>query len=192
MNVEVNTARSLYRWLWISPLLTLPTQWVLNGQFATALSRNSYLTGPAIYVVAGCLAVAAAGLWHLMLLMMALGSQSEFVRWHRRQALLVGGIRTLVALAFAALSLGIVGYLIQLVLWFVSTFWGRGQAGEGDCALMRWTGHGAGLPLPVDRVPAAALNDGSALLEIVRRSPDPERRRMALGLLEKLGWVDTF
>ena len=142
--------------------------------------------------IAGYLAIAAAGLWHLVLLFPALGGQSEFVRWHGRQALLIAGIRTLTPLAFAALSAAYLGYLVQIVLWFASSLWGRQQAARGDCSLMRWSGHGAGLPLPVDLVPPASLADGNALLEIVRRSPDPERRRVALGQLERLGWVDTF
>jgi hypothetical protein len=147
---------------------------------------------PAVHYIAGFLAIAAAGLWHLVLLFPALGGHGVFVRWHGRQALLIGWIRTLAALAFAALSVGFLCNLVQIVLWFFTSLWGQQQAAGGNCSLMRWAGHGSGLPLPVDRVPPASPDDGTALLEIIRHSPNPERRRMALGQLEKLGWVETF
>src|SRR5438270_8582547 len=120
MNGEVRTASNWYRWLWLSPLLTVPTQLVLAVMIPQALMAPGDRMEPKAYFIAALLAIPAAGLWHLVLLAPALDGQGEFVRWHGRQALLIGGMRTLAALAFAALSLGPLGYFCQIVLWFMT------------------------------------------------------------------------
>ena len=60
--------------------------------------------------------------------------------------------------------------------------WGQLQAGRGDCALMRWTGHGAGLPLPIQPatsgaalpLPAGPANSAAALAAVSRIHERPD------------------
>jgi len=160
MNPEVLTAKKWYRWLWLSPLLTIPT-FVFCFVFFTEpvldliCERNSrncdyYLTGSVI-------AILGSALWHLILLVPALNKQSEFVRWHGRQALLLAGIRTAIPVAFMIRAhivdpwnvlCGLLSSIpVLIAIWLFGTLWGQWQAARGDCALMRWTGHGAGLPV---------------------------------------------
>jgi hypothetical protein len=103
--------------------------------------------------VPALIAVLGSALWHLILLLPALNKESEFVRWHGRQALLLAGVRTVVPLVlggvfgfeldwwggyyeFRALS----SVPILVLVWFFGTLWGQRQATRGDCSLMRWLG----------------------------------------------------
>jgi len=158
MNPEIVAAKKIYRWLWLSPFLTVPSivflvfnepgyELICGGNWRGCDSSLSQL-------VTGLFAVLGSGLWHLVLLPSAFNTKSEFVRWHGRQALLLAGIRTAVALGI--LFFYINGYyqilglslLILIVIWFFGTMVGQGQAASGECSLMRRAGHGAGLPLP--------------------------------------------
>ena len=166
MNPEVLTAKKWYRWLWLSPLLTIPSLFFIT---ITVFQ-------PSRELICGLIAILGSALWHLILLVPALNKQSEFVRWHGRQALLLAGLRTAIPVAF--LVYGYVlggGYIALAWLWFIpvlilvwlfGTLWGQRQAARGDCALMRWTGHGAGLPLPTGTAkPTAAPGHGPLIYE---------------------------
>jgi hypothetical protein len=160
---ETRTAWNWYIWLWISPLFTVPTYFILRG-----FQGDRSLSNALFYSL---LATLGSALWHLILLYPAMKGRTDFIRWHGRQALLLAGARTaLVALllagavtALVVLTLDypafedvawpttIISYLLLFLLWLAGNLWGQGQAERGDCALMRWTGHGAGLPIPVDQ-----------------------------------------
>lgn len=216
MQSEIRTARDWYWWLWLSPLLTLPTFVVIyfsDPGYAMICSGKDWRTCDSYLstFVTGLIALLCSGLWHLLLLKPARSRQGEFVRWHGRQAMLLAAVRT--ALPAAALALDyfqgevmtalVWSLVILLAVWLFGTLWGQRQASRGDCALMRWTGHGDALPLPVAApqpptapAPSVAKTHASlsadALVEIVRFSHDPEQRRKALAELERLGLVETL
>jgi hypothetical protein len=201
-NPEVRTAMNWYIWLWFSPLFTYPT-WAFLTILVYLITGADNLAAPlAVFPVLG------SALWHLILLIPAFTASSEFVRWHGRQALLLAGLRTMVAL-LAMLTLNTsnayVAFLVLLLFWLVGNLWGQGQAGRGDCALMRWKGRGANLPLPVNLgEPAVEVSSeqpsGDAenpayvdsLVETIRYASDPEKRRAALLELEQLGLVESL
>jgi hypothetical protein len=104
------------------------------------------------YLLSGLSAILGSALWHLFMLIPALDRQRVFVRWHGRQILLLAGIRTAVPAASLVMTLnnesGLLWSIpVLIVIWLFGTLWGQGQASRGDCALMRWFGHGEGLPL---------------------------------------------
>src|SRR5260370_15325684 len=97
---QIRRAKGVYLWLWLSPILTLPTLGFLlpvGNLFAAIFfpTEGLYPTGfqPSALLV-GAVAVLGSGLWHLVLLSAALDRKSEFARWHGRQALLLAGART--------------------------------------------------------------------------------------------------
>jgi hypothetical protein len=168
MNSEIRTAHKWYWWLWLSPLLTIPTLGLLI--MLSWLFCNEFWSGcyhPRNDLITGMVAVFGSALWHLILLVPALNQQSAFVRWHGRQALLLAGIRTVVPAAFVLFHFGIVedseGVLwvipIMIAFWFFGALWGQRQAARGDCWLMRWAGKGAGLPLMDEAVTSAATQN---------------------------------
>lgn len=143
------------------------------------------------------IAVSGSALWHLILLFPALNKESEFVRWHGRQALLLAGMQTAMLFVFVFFNLLA---LILIAIWFFGTLWGQRQAIRGDCSLMRWLDRAEALPSrePVAE-PAqvagpepAAEPDLEVLIDIIRHSRDPEERRQALAELEKRGMVDLL
>jgi uncharacterized membrane protein len=161
-SAQVRRAKGAYAWLWFSPFITLPTLgilWSITGGAVAALQPAGDYYQPGyqpLAVLPAVVAVLGSGLWHLLLLNWALDRRSEFARWHGRQALLLAGLRTAVALVVAIVStlgsiglLTLVGVLGLLALWLFGTLWGQSQAGAGECSLMRWAGHGASLPLHV-------------------------------------------
>src|SRR4030042_1835219 len=190
MNPEVNIARKWYRWSWISPLLTIPSVVLLVlidpgfKLICGGIWRNCALG--LRFVVTGLIAILGSALWHLVLLNPALNKQREFGRWHGLQTLLMAGIRTVIPVAFLIFgcALGEGSYYIfgstvgediyyyfflfsipvLVVVWLLGTLWGQGQAARGDCALMRWTGHGAGLPLPIGTEQSVSVSDLEPLI----------------------------
>jgi hypothetical protein len=168
MNSEIRTAHKWYRWLWLSPLLTIPTLVLLT--MLSWLFCNEFWSGcyhPRNDLITGMVALFGSALWHLILLVPALNQQSAFVRWHGRQALLLAGIRTVLPALFVLFHFGVVedseGVLwaipILIAFWFFGTLWGQRQAARGDCWLMRWAGEGAGLSL-VDEKATSATTQG--------------------------------
>ena len=177
MNPEVLTAKKWYRWLWLSPLLTIPTLLLLvfNDPGYRLICGSNWLNCDHYLseLVTALIAIISPALWHLVLLIPALDKHNGFVRWHGRQALLLAGIRTAIPMAFLFYDFidgfdGIILWSIPVLIavWLFGTLWGQGQAKRGDCALMRWTGHGQGLPLPVgEEKPAVAPVIGSLIHE---------------------------
>jgi hypothetical protein len=200
--MERRKARNWYWWLWLSPLVTIPSflmvysvgpgyEWVcpsgLRGCNWAAAER-----------VTIAVAVLVSALWHLVLLLAALNKEHPFVRWHGRQALLLAGARTALPLGFG-LAFGETGAAllflpVQVAVWFGGTLWGQRQAARGDCSLMRWTGQGELLASLQRADPATevAAMDPEALVEIIRNGIDPEQRRAALLELERKRMVESL
>lgn len=135
-----------YAWLWASPILTIPTLFLISLFTSIAFENQND-----VQVV---LSVLGPATWHLVLLIPALFGKSEFIRWHGRQALLIAGIRTTVAmLSFVFISYFWLGSAVLVGIWLGGNLWGMSQVRRGDCALMRWTGHSTNLPLrPSERL----------------------------------------
>lgn len=151
MNPEILAAKNRYTWLWLSPLLTIPTAIFLAisnpGYNLLCGQRWQACRGNPIFHP-GVIAIVGSACWHLLFLFPALHNKSDFARWHRWQALILAGIRTFIAMLFVADAYWV--FLLALIaVWFFGTLWGQRQAARGDCSLMRWAGHGAGLPLPI-------------------------------------------
>ena len=186
---ERRAARNWYWWLWLSPLVTVPTLLVVFGL------ESYYRVDELLAVV---IAVLGSALWHLILLFPVLSKKSEFARWHGRQALALAGVRTGLAMPGAwgfyegnALML----MLAPLILvWFFGTLLGQRQAARGQCSLMRWLGRDeAFLPPGRAEEPAqVAESDADALVDIIRHSRDREERRRAVLELEKRGMVEEM
>ena len=158
MSREMQAARNVYLWLWVSPLFTIPTL------FAVYMQTLGYrwVCGEAIghcnlvlvTLLDGLIALFVSMLWHLVLLIPAFNQRSRFVRWHGWQALLLAAVRTAIPLSLWVLS-SLIGddyafFMLSapllLGVWFFGNLWGQGQAVRGDCALMRWAGQAEGLP----------------------------------------------
>jgi tetratricopeptide (TPR) repeat protein len=194
-------ASNWYMWLWLSPLLTLPLLAFLgirNPGLAlicggTWRGCNHALADRVTLLVA----VLGSSLWHLILLYPALKDDSEFARWHGRQALLLAAVRTALPLV-SVLAFGSEGVclfpFVVIPVYFVGNVWGQRQATRGDCSLMRRFGREAGL-LPSE--PAMALEeakepDAEALVDIIRYSRNPEVRRQAVAELDRRGMVESL
>lgn len=200
--MEKKKARNWYWWLWLSPLLTIPSLLIVYsadpGYEWVCAAGTLGCNWAAAEKVTILVAVLGSALCHLVLLIPALDSESPFVRWHGRQMLLLAGVRTAVPLGFG-LAFGIdfeaLWFLpVQLTVWFVGTLWGQIQAARGDCSLMRWLGHGellASLQRAAEE-DRAEEPDAEALVEIIRSSRDPEERRQALATLEQRGMVESL
>ena len=193
-NPQITSAKNIYWWLWLSPLVVFWAGAIVTG-FASVFQPRSADTP-----LVNAMAAIARAMPHLWLLIPAIVAQSEFVRWHARQAILLVIPQTMIGLVSAlAPGLGLaisaaVGCL-PAVIWFIGTLWGHRQARRGDCALMRWAGRGASLPLPLEiesAVQPAAANRADALVAIIRRSRDETQRRAAVDELRKLGLVEEF
>lgn len=202
--MERRTARNWYWWLWLSPLVTLPSSIAMLlildiGNYYGDLGLDDEMILP--------VAALGAASCHLVLLFPALNRKSEFVRWHGRQALLLAGVRTAVPLVFG-LAFGeeyevLLFIPVLIVIWFFGTLWAHQQAARGDCSLMRWFGRAEALPAPepaeepaqvaepeLEPTPAGEP-DPEGLIDIIRYSRDPEERRKVLAELEKLGMVES-
>jgi hypothetical protein len=133
--------------------------------------------------------VLGSACWHLILLIPALDKESSFLRWHGRQALLLAGIRTIVALFWAVLNddfdVLLFAIPILIIIWLVGNIWGSKQASKGQCSLMGWFGH----PIPALESPSS---DPDSLVEIIRFSRDSLERKNALEQLKRLGLVKTL
>ncbi len=205
--MERDNARKVYTWLWWSPLLTVPTLFILvSNEIGNEMvcSGRQYFdcdwdTAERVTLV---IAVLGSALWHLFLLGSARSKESAFIRWHGRQALVLAGVRTVVPLAFV-LTFGfwyetLLFIPILLVIWFFGTLWGQNQAQRGDCSLARWFGHGDVLPEPEATVAALPKSsqlvdeDVKSLIETIRFSRNQEERDKALMKLKELGMVEEL
>ena len=201
VRAEIKRATHIYRWLWLSPVLTVPA-----GLFVYINIRASVVCGvhalscELAYTIALLAALSGSALIHLVHLPSALDKTSEFVRWHGRQALLLAAVRTAIPLAsiviFGPLEGVLLAIPVLMLVWLIGNAWAQSQAASGDCALMRWAGHGAGLPLTVyEQTPAAPHQAGAVvdeLVEIIRHGRDPEGRQAALAQLRNLGAVEEL
>ena len=147
---EKRKATEWYRWLWLSPPVTVLKAIFLYLQIYDPVFD---LVCPGGYRncdweiaerIAILIALVGSALWHLILLFPALDKKSQFVRWHGRQALLLAGVRTAVPIAMIMLIEFYGGLLVAILLlipiWFAGTLWGQSQAKRGDCSLARWFG----------------------------------------------------
>ena len=123
--MDAKAASNWYRWLWFSPLLTIPT--------LVLVYLINYEEIPAVLVSAG---------WHLILLIPATNRKDQFISWHGRQALALAGLRTLFVLFFyeELMDDPIVVIFLLVLIWFFGTRWGQKEAKAGKCSFMRWFG----------------------------------------------------
>ncbi len=200
--METKRASDGYRWLWLSPFLTVPTLLFIlfNNPGVDLICGGSYRNCDyqTSFLVTAVIAIVGAGLWHLVLLRPALDKQSAFVRAHGWQALILAGIRTAIPLAVVILSDGdefsmLFTIPLLIVVWLAGTAWGQGQAKRGDCSLLRWQGDTKTLrAVREETVKKAGKSrpDPDKLVHIIRFNPDPDERRRALEVLDKLGLVE--
>ena len=193
---ERQRARDWYVWLWLSPLLTIPTLVFLfiNIHLYDSICPNGYQNCryELVFKLGSLIAILGSSLWHLILLIPSLEKQSEFVRWQGRQMLLLAGIRTTVPILLV-LAIGdefgfLISVAILIVIWLVGNLWGQQQAKRGDCSLMRWTGRQEALPGPESE----EKKEVPDLMKAIRFSKDPRVRSHALEELQKLGMVEEL
>jgi hypothetical protein len=181
-------AKNWYRWLWLSPFLTVPTAIYIDVQvqdlFFDLLCPSGWgdCNWGLVDRLALSMAILVSALWHLILLIPALDKESEFVRWHGRQALILAGVRTAVPLGLV-LAMESNGLLLAvpllIIIWLAGNMWSQNQAKRGDCSLARRFGHEEALPPPEPKeTPAAGAPDAraQALVEVIRSDPNKLRR----------------
>jgi hypothetical protein len=196
-NMEQLQAKNVYRWLWWSPLLTIPTHLLI---IIWNPGSEYYCCNSAIeHRITGIFAVMVSALWHLTLLKAARDKKNFFVCWHGRQALTLAGLRTAIPL-FLILLLGYVGnffaIFILIFVWLIGTLWGQDEAKHGSCTLAHWFGHADELPGPLmdptqQIITALPSEDEiNRLVHTIRFSQDREERAKALSKLHALGVVE--
>jgi uncharacterized membrane protein len=202
--MEIKTARWWYRWLWMSPLLTIPTLLMiyfisLDFVYVIACPQGwQDCNYPVVDRISAILAVIISSLWHLLLLIPSLNKKNQFVRWHGRQAMILAGVRTIVPLVFVSLIddsiTSLVFILVLIPIWFFGTYWGQHQAAHGDCSLMRWTGRTNLIPgSPPDQETSGVRTLSDETLEnTFRFSKDRQERAAALEELKKRGMVEQL
>lgn len=200
--MEGQRARNWYWWLWLSPLVTIPTLAFVLAQdigydlVCPGMSRScNWDVAERVTIL---IAILASALWHLVLLIPALNREHPFVRWHGRQALLLAGVRTAVPLGFGlafGLDYGALLFIpVQIAVWFAGTLWGQLQAARGKCSLMRWFGQEQ-LSASLQRAGEAARpadSDVEALMAAIQSSQNAGVRRRATEQLKKLGMVEPL
>ena len=197
---ERRAAGQWYRWLWLSPVLTVPTSLALA--FILYIFSGGYILPVPIPTL-------GSALWHLILLIPA-SDHRPFVRWHGRQALLLAAVRTVIPFLFISVfGPNVPAALLTIpslfVVWFFGTRWGQREALLGECTLMRWFGADRRLPVPAVQAAAppeteteaarpqpGAGSDPENLVEIIRFGRDPRQRAEALAALERLGMVEPL
>lgn len=206
-DIEKRTARRIYTWLFLSPLLTVPC-------FIIALIY-SYSGNPTNNQLV--LAALAPLLLHLPLLL-GLNSKSVFVYRHTQQGILLIALRaTLAAIAITIGNDPIDGIAIFLfgngLLWLFSSIWGWIEVRRGACWWMKQKRDA--LPSDKETVPPQVelleqlspekyMEYGKSYLKQQRRDVakkyaleafrhgDPEIRREAVLLLDELNEVGFF
>lgn len=195
--MEIRTARKWYWWLWLSPFLTVPSLVLLSlyePGYELVCGGNyrgcNYSMAERVTLL---IAVLGSSMWHLLLLIPTLNKDSEFVRWHGRQALMLAGVRTSVPIIFGlayGLDFETLWFIpVLIAIWFFGTLWAQSQAGRGDCSLMRWFGRAEALAfLKTDaELTKAIQRDPETLVDIIRHSHDPEERRQAVQDIDERG-----
>ncbi|GAB1471084.1 hypothetical protein MASR2M66_19620 [Chloroflexota bacterium] len=130
---EVQLAKAAYKWLKVSPILTLMTLFIVAG-----LGLGPTICG---HLRLGCdyedisyvnylFGVILSALWHLILLQYVNNKDSEFVRGHGRKALTLAGIRTGIALGGLALDwvTGAGGIFVTIAIFILFFMWAVTQS----------------------------------------------------------------
>lgn len=188
---ERKIARNWYFWLWLSPLLTIPTLIIVffisaNWSYRFASELLCFL-----------FAVLGSALWHLILLI-PIYDDDRFIRWHGFQALSLALIRTAIPLFAGLISDLDTGTLLAipflLVVWFFGTLWGQLEANRGKCTLMERFGSKEKQPLEPTRGDICSPEETNiqAWMETIRFSADPQDRAQALQALEQLGMTEQL
>jgi len=192
-------ARNWYWWLWLSPLLTVPTLLLIYGivsALVRALAGPSRLSYEIVERAAILTAVLGSAAWHLLLLAPVRDKKSTFVRWHGRQALMLAGVRSAIPVMLGLLMGGngaLLSIPILLIIWFGGTLWGHLQAARGKCSLMQRFGQKALSTLREAGEEIQSREQAAEMLvEIVRLSHDPEERRRAIDELSRRGMVEAL
>jgi len=200
------TARKWYRWLWLSPFLTIPTLILVSFMnFGYELLCRG--PGPCDWYLAErmglIIAILASSLWHLVILRPASQKERPFVRWHGLQALCLAGLRTAVPLAFVIVYgfdfTSLLAIPVLILIWFIGTFIGQHQASRGKCSLCQWAGREDELagyqalkPKHESTQKRIAPDDPEDWVSIIRFSDDPEERRRALAALKRRDMIEEF
>ena len=202
--MDIQTAQKWYRWLWLSPLLTIPTLLaifsIIDPYVFKSLCPSGYFScryGFEPNAISAFVAVILSSFWHLILLIPALNRQDNFVRWHGIQALILAGLRTAVPLVSIFIFLAydsLITIFLLFPLWLFGTVWGQQQARRGDCSLMRWIGRADLLPGPPEKSRSSIDEEKSveALENTFFSSEDPQERQAALAELKKCGLVESL
>jgi hypothetical protein len=197
---ENKEAIKRYRWLWLSPLLTIPTAififWEVFDWVATLFCSGHYwdCRYSTVDMISYGFAILGSALWHLVLLNPTRDNRRVLVRWHRRQALALAGLRTVVP--FLTLSSAylwgdspetslLFAISILSLIWLFGTLWGQNQAARGECSLARWLGRADELPPKPAKAPmfekesVLELSEFTRerLVEVIRFSDDQQLRK---------------
>ncbi len=100
-HTETRLAKAAYRWLTVSPILTISTLLLITSlDFGSAICENSPLIcdSNARTYIGIAIGIIVSACWHLILLQYVNNQESEFVRRHGGRALTHAGIRTGIAL----------------------------------------------------------------------------------------------
>ena len=200
--MERRIARNWYRWLWTSPLVTVPTLiviafmdpgrvWICSGGY----SACDFELATRVTVL---VAIFASALWHLILLLPVLNRKSNFVRWHGCQMLLLAGLRTIIPAAILGINVEdgsvFLSFVLLAAVWFFGTRWGQKQAVRGDNSLARWMGREGLMSVPGPDADERAVSPKSGseavvknLVHIIRYSPNRKRYYEALTELRQYG-----
>jgi hypothetical protein len=205
MEAERKRARNWYWWLWLSPLLTIPTLIFLSIiDIGYELCRGpgvcDWDLAERVTLITGIL---VSSLWHLVLLKPVSEKESPFVHWHGLQALCLVGLRTAVPLAFVIVYgfdlPSLLAIPVLILIWFIGTFIGQHQASRGKCSLSQWASREDELAsyqvLKPERESAQkriARSDPEDWVSVIRFSDDPEERRQALAVLKRRNMIEEF
>ena len=178
--MQIFEARKWYRWLWWSPLITVPTSIVVG------IWNYFYGEWDGIPVV-------VFALWHLILLRPAMDRERPFVRWHGRQALLLAGLQTVfVAVFWFTEGEGSFALLLLIIVWLFGTLWGQRQAARGDCSTLRWFARDQAKAILAAVEGEKDDKQTNNLIYAIRFGYSHEQREAALAELEALDMVETL
>ena len=206
MHADRERASNWYWWLWLSPILTIPTFIVF---LIIGLGHDLLCSGPGRcnWSLAEHLtlitSIIASSLWHLILLKPALEKDRPFLHWHGLQALCLAGIRTAVPVLIVVIEgvnfSALIAIPILIIIWFFGTYYGQRQATRGRCTLAIVAGRedelvSKRIPKPMRTPIQKRIKecDPEDWVAIIRFSDDPKERRRALAALMQLGLTEEF
>ena len=193
------TAKRIYTWLLLSPFITVPT-------FVISVNNLSYRPSVDERILSALIPV----LFHTILLF-GFGSKSSFVYRHTQQAIFLVALR--VGMAALAMNVGYHpedGAWLFLLgngsLWLFGSLWGRNQVIRGECWWIKRKGEAIVHTAeqlerlsPKENIEHSTqlmfkFQDDAATRHALAafRSGDPEIKKQAAEILDKLGEVDTF